>query len=239
MEDPQVICPCCGGQFRTFLPYGVRQRPNAMCPGCGSKERHRLLWLYFENRTNLFSQTLRVLHLVPEKSFQKTLASLPTLDCISADLQAGKAMVEMDITNILYETNSFDVILCSHVLEHVVDDRKAMRELFRVLKPGGWEVLHVPIDLEREKTFEDPSIVLPEDRERIFCHWDHVRIYGRDYNDRLEEAGFTLNVHNYARELGADMIKKYGLRKHAGIYFCTKWNRKKVSGKYRRISKTG
>lgn len=145
---------------------------------------------------------------------------MSNLDYISADLNSPMAMVKMDITNILYEDNSFDVILCSHVLEHVVDDRKAMRELFRVLKPGGWGILQVPI--LRDKTFEDPSIVSPEDRERIFGQKDHVRIYGRDYKDRLEEAGFTVKVDGYVRELGDDKIKKHGLSEDQDIYFCAK-----------------
>ena len=216
----RYICPCCGWRFRTLLPYGNKKRPNVGCPRCNSAERHRLLWLYLKNKTNFFSDNLKVLHFAPEYIFQKTLRFMSNLDYISADLNSPMAMVKMDITNILYEDNSFDVILCSHVLEHVVDDRKAMRELFRVLKPGGWGILQVPI--LRDKTFEDLSIVSPEDRERIFGQKDHVRIYGRDYKDRLEEAGFTVKVDGYVRELGDDKIKKHGLSEDQDIYFCAK-----------------
>jgi len=126
----------------------------------------------------------------------------------------------MDITNIPYEDNSFGVILCSHVLEHIPDDRKAMRELYRVLKPGGWAILQVPII--RDKTFEDFSITKPEDRERVFGQWDHVRAYGKDYRDRLEKAGFKVRVDDYVKRLGADKIKKYALKENEDIYYCEK-----------------
>ncbi len=218
----QVTCSCCNGSFRKFLSYGVKARENALCPRCESLERHRLLWLYLKNKTNFFTDNLRVLHFAPEYFFQKTFKSMPNLDYISADLTSPFAMVKMDITNIVYEDNSFDVILCCHVLEHIIDDNRALMELFRVLKPGGWAILQAPIDLKRDKTFEDTNIVIPKDRERIFGQEDHVRIYGRDYKDRLEKAGFTVKVDAYGRELGDDMIKKYGLMKDEDIYFCTK-----------------
>ena len=216
----RYICPCCGWRFRKLLPYGNKKRLNVGCPRCNSAERHRLLWLYLKNKTNLFSDNLKVLHFAPEYIFQKTLRFMSNLDYISVDLNSPSAMVKMDITNILYKDNSFDVILCSHVLEHVVDDRKAMRELFRVLKPGGWGILQVPI--LRDKTFEDPSIVSPEDRERIFGQKDHVRKYGLDYKDRLEGAGFTVKVDEYIRELGVHSVRTYGLKGNETIYFCTK-----------------
>ncbi len=154
---------------------------------------------------------------------------MPNLDYISADLDSPLAMVKMDITNILYEDNSFDVILCSHVLEHVVDDQKAMRELFRVLKPGGWAILGSPMDLNRDKTFEDPNIVSPEDQIRTFGYPGHVRIYGRDYKERLEKAGFAVRVDSYVRELSPDTIKKYGLMREEDIYVCTKSKPKKIN----------
>lgn len=220
----QVTCPCCNGSFRKFLLYGVKARENALCPKCESLERHRLLWLYLKNKTNFFTDKLRVLHFAPEYIFQKTFKPMPNLDYISADLLSPLAMVKMDITNISYEDNFFDVILCCHVLEHIIDDHRALTELFRVLKPSGWAILQVPIDLNRDKTFEDANIVTPKERERIFGQKDHVRIYGRDYKQRLEKAGFTVKVDTYVRELTDDMIKKYGLKKDEVIYFCTKMN---------------
>jgi predicted SAM-dependent methyltransferase len=219
-------CPCCGWHLRKFLPYGVILRPNALCPRCKSLERHRLLWLYFKDRTNLFRDRLRLLHFAPEQVFEATFKSLDNLDYITADLYSDRAMVKMDITNITYGDNSFDAILCSHVLEHVMDDKKAMREMFRVLKPGGWAIIMVPI--LAEATFEDPSIVTPEDREGFFGQWDHVRMYGPDLKDRLESAGFDVKVDGYVRELGKSKIRRYGLLESHDIYFCTKPRAKSI-----------
>lgn len=131
-------------------------------------------------------------------------------------------MIKMDITNINLPDNQFDCIICYHVLEHILDDKKAMKELFRILKPGGWAILQSPVDPNRDETFEDPNVVSPEERERVFGQRDHVRIYGQDYKNRLERAGFTVKLDNYSRELGDNIIKKYGLMKDETIYFCSK-----------------
>ena len=212
-------CPCCGGSFRKFLPYGLLDRENAKCPNCGSLERHRLIWLYLKDRTNLFSNNLMVLHFAPEMIFQKNLKNSANLDYISADLDPSRAMLRVDITNIYFKDNTFDVILCSHVLEHIQDDRKAMSELFRIIKPGGWSIIQVP--RKREKTFEDDSIKSPEERERQFGQRDHVRRYGRDFKNRLEDAGFKVRVDGYAKELSRELFEKYGLV-DIDIYFCRK-----------------
>ena len=213
-------CPCCGWYLRKFLPFGVVTRPNARCPRCWSLERHRLLWLYLKDRTNLFTEPLRLLHFAPEAVFESAFKSLHNLDYITADLDSSRAMVKADITDIPYEDYSFDVILCSHVLEHVNDDRRAMSELFRILRPGGWAIFMVPIS--GEVTFEDPSITAPEDRERYFGQWDHVRVYGADFADRLESAGFDAEVVRYTRELGERRIRRYGLPESDDIFLCTK-----------------
>ena len=218
----KYVCPCCNGHFRKFLPHGVNPRANAKCPKCGSLERHRLLWLYLKNRTNFFSDKLKVLDIAPMQFFQEKCKKLPNLDYVSADISSPLAMIKMDITNINLPDNQFDCIICYHVLEHIPDDQKAMRELYRVLKPGGWAILQSPIDFNRDKTYEDQNILLPDERERIFGQKDHVRIYGRNYKNRLERAGFTITLDNYIEELGDDKIKKYGLMKDEIIYFCTK-----------------
>lgn len=215
----KFICPCCNGHFRRFLPG--RAGPNTICPRCNSFHRHRLIWLYLKNKTSLFSENLKVLHVAPEYWFKKKFKNMCNLDYISADLSSTLAMVKMDITNITYEDNYFDVILCNHVLEHVMDDRKAMQEFLRVLKLSGWAILQVPIHHELDKTFEDPKIISPEERKRMFGKDDHVRKYGRDYKDRLEEVGFTVKVENYTTELGNEIRKKYNLGGEQ-IYFCTK-----------------
>jgi len=215
-------CPICNRKFRTLLPSG--KRPNALCPKCGSEERHRLIWLYLIQRTNLFKDHLRILHFAPEKFFQKKIESCPNLNYISADLSHPSAMIKMDITDILFKDNTFDVILCSHVLEHIQNDHKAMKELFRVLKPGGWAILLVPI--QYDKTFEDKNITTPEARETTFGQWDHVRSYGLDYKDRLEKAGFVVKVIPFTKELG-ESAYKYRLHRAEGeinenIYLCLK-----------------
>ena len=218
----RFICPCCGRHFRRFLTFGVKPRKNAMCPRCGSLERHRLLWLYLENKTNLFTSNLKVLHIAPEPIFQKFFKLMLNLDYISADLNSRYAMLNMDITNITYEDCLFDVILCSHVFEHVEDDRKAMRELYRVLKPGGWAILQVPVFFQLEKTHEDAKVKTPDEKQLAFGLKEHVRKYGLDYKDRLEDAGFTVNVDQYAKSLSPEIVRVLCLNTDENIYFCTK-----------------
>jgi predicted SAM-dependent methyltransferase len=217
----QVICPCCNKSYREFLPYvsGKEKRFNCTCPNCGSDERQRLIWIYLKNRTDFFSKHYRVLHIAPEIYFQKIFRKMDNLDYISADLCSPIAMIKMDITDIEFEDNSFDIILCSHVLEHVLDDRLAIKELYRVLRPGGWGILQVPIDYNRSITYEDPSIVNPKAREKAFGLSDHVRMYGLDYKDRLEEAGFIVRIDDYSKELE---YNKYGLSMEEKIYLCNK-----------------
>ncbi len=222
--EMSCYCPCCNSYFCKFLPFGVKTnlRANARCPVCGSLERLRLLWLYLKNKTNLYAADLRVLHFAPEYILHKKLKSMPNIDYISADLSSSLAMVKTDITDILFTDNSFDVIICSHVLEHISDDRRAMRELYRVLKPGGWAVLQVPIDTNRNVTFEDPEIVTPEDRHRNFGNYDHVRLYGLDFGKRLREAGFFVIEDDYVQTLSAEEIRKFGLVEREIVYLCIK-----------------
>src|SRR5918999_2507441 len=151
----RVECPCCGRKARKFMPTVLpvgRNRPNARCPHCGARNRQRYLWLYLERRTNLLVDRLRVLHFAPERIFEEWLASQPNLDYVSTDLQRERATVKADITDLPFPEDSFDVILCSHVLEHVVEDRKAMRELYRVLRRGGSAILLGPMDSRRAET---------------------------------------------------------------------------------------
>src|SRR5438105_402829 len=153
----EVCCPCCDSHFRHFIPYGPRR--NGMCPQCDSLDRHRLVWLYLHSCTNIFWDRLKVLHFAPEAIIQKKLRASPNLEYTSADLDSPLAMVSLDITDIPYAESTFEVVLCSHVLEHIPDDRKAMSELYRILKPGGWALLQVPFDAERSGTFEDSKVV--------------------------------------------------------------------------------
>ena len=142
------------------------------------------------------------------------------IDYLSADLDPRKAMTVMDITDIHHPDGSFDVILCSHVLEHIPDDRKALSEFFRVLKPGGWAILQVPI--MADTTFEDFSVTDPKEREKLFGQHGHVRSYGLDYGDRLTEAGFSVTVDGFVRDLGEAEIQRQGLTSHENVYLCAK-----------------
>ena len=219
-----VSCPCCGGHFRTFLPFGMPIRPNAQCPRCGLLERHRLFWLYLKERTNFYKEKLKVLDVAPTRLFQKQCRKLPNIDYLSIDISSPLAMQKADITDLPFDDDSFDCIICYHVLEHVVDDRKAMRELHRVLRPGGWAVLQSPIDISREETYEDKSIITPRERERAFGQSDHVRIYGRDYIDRLNAAGFLVRADDFVMRYTPGEIVRYGLKPDEMIYFCRKEN---------------
>lgn len=216
-----VHCPCCAGRWSRFLPAGSPPRAAA-CPRCNSLERQRLLYLYLQQRTSLFTQRLRVLHFAPEDCLQPVLARLPNLDYVSADVAPGSAMMTMDITRIAFSDESFDAILCSHVLEHVPDDRRAMRELRRVLRPRGWAILQVPLDPARESTFEDFSVTDPAGRERLFGQHDHVRVYGRDYPERLRAAGFTVDEVDFAAALPAGVVRRCGLDPREPIFHCRK-----------------
>ena len=221
-----VICPCCNSRFPKFLPYGHGEtpRPNAECPGCGALERHRMTALYLKRRTDLFRDRLSLLDIAPHPSLLRLFSALDNVDYVSADLQSPLAMVKTDICKMPFPSGCFDAVMCMHVLEHVPDDRQGMAELFRVMKPAGWAIIQVPIESHRAGTFEDPSVTRPEDRERVFHQHDHVRIYGRDYKDRLAAAGFAIDIVSYPAELTAELIVKYGLKTNADryVWVCTK-----------------
>jgi hypothetical protein len=225
----RVACPCCDGRFRRFRPWFSGPRAQQMCPRCGSLERHRVNWLFLRDETNLLSGTSRLLHLAPETSLAGRLAALPHISYVSADYDSAIAMERLDVTDIAYPDESFDAIVCNHVLEHVVNDQKAMQELFRILTPGGWALLQVPLDLDRAATFEDPTVTNPRERERLFGQYDHVRIYGGDYRRRLENVGFDVAVDRYAARLPAEQIDLMGLDIDEQIHFCQKPARTAVS----------
>lgn len=216
-----VACPCCGGSFRNLRAH--RGRPGVKCPRCGSLERHRLLWLYFARRTNLLVDALDVLHIAPEYSFEKRLATLPTLRYITADLDSPLADMHVDVMAMPFSEEAFDVVLCNHVLEHVADDRMALREIHRVLRPGGWAILLVPIDRSREATLEDPWATSAQDRLRRYGQEDHVRLYGLDYAERLRSAGFTVTADDFGSTLPDEVVARYRLRRNGyveAIYRC-------------------
>ena len=204
--------PIDGKRFRTFLPYGYENpRENVLSPSTLSLERHRLLWLYLKSETDFFTKKLKVLHFAPEQAFYSRFKKLKNIDYTTTDLNSPLADVKADICNLPFKEDEFDVILCNHVLEHIPDDTQAMRELFRIMKPGGWGIFQIPQDLNREETFEDNTITDKKERARIFGQYDHVRIYGRDYFQKLRDVGFVVLEEDYTKKLSHEDIHKYRL----------------------------
>ena len=215
--------PIDGKSFSKFLPYGYgKQRENVLSPSTLSLERHRLLWLYLQKETNFFSAPAKILHFAPEQAFYKRFRKLSHLDYTTTDLLSPLADVKADICNLPFENDQYDVILCNHVLEHIPDDTKAMQELYRVLRPGGMAILQIPQDLNRETTFEDDSITDPKERAKIFGQYDHVRVYGRDYFEKLRTIGFKVDEVDYTSVLSDEEVIKYCLAKGEILPVCYK-----------------
>lgn len=215
--------PIDGKSFRRFLPYGYgQQRPNVLSPSTLSLERHRLLWLYLQNETEFFDKPLKVLHLAPEQCFLSLFKKMTNLDYTTADLYSPIVDVKADILELPFESDLFDVVFCNHVLEHIQDDHKAMSELYRVMKPGGWGIFQIPQDMSREQTYEDCSITDPQERAHHFGQYDHVRIYGKDYFDRLRKAGFGVKEVDYASLLSPEQVERYRLAKGEILPVCNK-----------------
>ncbi len=215
----KVECPVCHSQFRQFLPYGRKGRSNALCPRCLALERHRLMWLYLQRKTTFFTQPLKVLHIAPELCFIDRFEAQENLEYITADIESPLAKVKMDIHDIPFEDDSFDVVFCNHVLEHVRDDGRAMQEMHRVLKPGGWGIMQIPLFFPLpEATYEDASITSPAEREKAFGQNDHVRLYGKDYPQRLEKAGFKVTEDWLAKELPTEEVTRFALPLNEPIY---------------------
>ncbi|MGG7033761.1 MAG: class I SAM-dependent methyltransferase [Flavobacterium sp.] len=238
--------PIDGKSFRMFLPYGYgKQRNNVLSPSTLSLERHRLLWLYLQNETDFFqpelvsgstisknkriklrdtetNSVLRVLHFAPEQEFYKRFKKQKNIEYTTTDLFSPLADVKADICNLPFNNNSYDIIFCNHVLEHIPDDTKAIQELYRVLKPGGMAILQIPQDLNRETTFSDDTITGQKERTEIFGQYDHVRIYGRDYFNKLRSVGFTVIEEDYTRKITPELVTKYCLAPGEIIPVCFK-----------------
>jgi len=217
-------CPICHWHFRRFYPYGnpaavLKQtecvgaglRENVVCPRCGSSDKERHMYLYLKQAIARLPKRTRLLHIAPEKNLSPFLRSQANLEYLSADIDPKTAMLQMDITKIKFPDYSFDVIVCSHVLEHVREERRAMAEFYRVLRPGGWAMLQVPYSPVLESTYEDDSIVSASERTVRCGQEDHVRIYGLDHVTRLQNAGFEVETYSYAAEFGRQAAQRYGL----------------------------
>ena len=220
----KLECPFCGWRLARFLPHGHHHavlaqlrvvgggvRANAVCPMCFSMDRERLVYLYLRHHCRILQLHGRVLHIAPERRLGGWLASLPALHYIGADVAARRITCRMDVTDLPLPDRSVDAIICNHVLEHVPDDARALKEFHRVLKPSGFAVLQVPIGLALAETREDVTVDDPQERERTFGQVDHVRIYGRDYPMRLARAGFECRLYDPVADLGLDAVRRFSL----------------------------
>ncbi len=218
----QVECTVCGKEFRKFLPYGNQGIDNRLCPHCLSLERHRLLWSYLKSETDFFTKPIKMLHIAPEQAFLKAFREAKNIDYTTADLESPIADVKMDVRQMPFDDAEFDVLFCNHVLEHIDDELKATSEIFRVLKPGGWAILQVPLDITKELTYEDPSITDRRERERIFGQYDHLRVYGRDYAKRIAQAGFVVDENLFVKTFSQQEIERYRFDADETIFVCKK-----------------
>lgn len=215
-------CPLCNRTFRKFMPYGNRGRENRLCPNCLSLERHRLIWLFLKQKTNFFSAKQKVLHIAPEQPFLKRFKQLENIHYTTADLYSPIADVKTDIRDMVFDDNSFDLVMCNHVLEHIDREQEALREILRVLKPGGKALLQVPLDYSLETTYEDPNITSRKEREKHFGQYDHVRLYGKDYPDRLKKAGFICFPDQFVKKISPEIQERCRLDKQELLYYCEK-----------------
>ncbi|MFA5573735.1 MAG: methyltransferase domain-containing protein [Brumimicrobium sp.] len=220
----EVECPVCERSFRKFLSYGssVSHRENVLCPYDLTLERHRLIWFYLKEHTDFFSKPIELLHIAPEQCFHGLFKKQANLKYLTGDLVSPIADMHFDLHEIPLEDNRFDVTFCNHVMEHVDDPIQCMKELYRVLKPGGWGIMQVPQDLSREVTYEDPTITSPAEREKHFWQKDHLRLFGRDYPDWLRKAGFQVDEFVVEKEFTQEQIDYFRLAKTEILYIARK-----------------
>ncbi len=230
LRGKNVTCNLCEKQFITLMPSGIPLRANSICPSCGSFERTRIYWQYLNQLPGFFQSKKVVLHTAPESilynlfSKNKNFEYHP-IDKFEDGYDYPSKTVHMDIQDLKFPDNHFDFILSSHVLEHVLDDRKAMKEFYRVLSPKGFAILQVPMDINRESTYEDETIVSPEKRKIAFGQYDHLRIYGMDYKSILENVGFIVEINNYSLEMSADDRFRVGFGSGEALYIVRKPNK--------------
>ncbi|WP_081817007.1 class I SAM-dependent methyltransferase [Polaribacter sp. Hel_I_88] len=225
LKGDKFTDPIDGKSFRKFLPYGYgKQRENALSPSTLSLERHRLMWLFLKDETDFFTskEKLKVLHIAPEQCFLDIFRKQKNLDYTTSDLESPIADVKADICDLPFADNSYDVIFCNHVLEHIPDDKKAMQELYRVLKKGGFGIFQIPQDTSRKTTFEDDSITDKKERAKIFGQYDHVRVYGLDYFNKLRSVGFKVDEIDYTKKISEEILNRFCLMKGEILPVCYK-----------------
>lgn len=226
-----VYCPICGSTFDEFAEHGKPARPNARCHKCRSLERHRLVYLYLSGVSSIFRNTyqpVRVLHFAPHRLFYNIFDKLGHVAYIPVDIaperynfNGNSPVVKADIMMLPFMDNSFDFILCNHVLEHIPDDRLAMSEMYRVMAPGGFGIFQVPM-ADIEKTYEDWNLTTPEEREKAFGQHDHVRWYGHDYPERLESVGFKVHEKTCSSMFSEAEIARFALTESENVYHVVK-----------------
>lgn len=228
------VCPVCGYHGRALAPIGFdldvlkekqvsgAGRRNAGCFNCGAIDRERLVHVYLRDVLGIYGRlaSSRILHIAPDELITRFLRASNTLEYVCGDKYTeGYAYADnvrnMDVTDLPFAADHFDLVICNHVLEHVPDDARAMREILRVLKPGGHAVLQVPLSANSPTTIEDPSIADPKERERVYGQFDHLRLYGQDYGDRLKAAGFRVERLQLAQR---KEFERYGLNPSEDLF---------------------
>jgi SAM-dependent methyltransferase len=205
-------CPICNKELAIFLPYGPDKKP-IHCPYCSSFPRHRALWLYLK-MIGLPEKESSILHISPEPSFLgifKNRNNYIAIDKFADGYSYPKSVLKMDIEHLDFIDNTFDIVICSHVLEHVDNDYNALREMARVTKKNGVVLIMVPIDKDTPNTYEDKNIIKPEERLKHFGQEDHVRLYGMDFPARVEAVGFQCITHNTQDLFNEEYFLRYGL----------------------------
>jgi SAM-dependent methyltransferase len=216
----RYLCPCCGHHFRRLAPHGQPPRPDRACPNCRALERHRVLWLYLARELGILWRPYRVLHVAPERAIRRRLSSAPNLTYVTADLAMAEAAVHSELGRLPFEDACFDVVICSHVLEHVEHDFESMIEMHRVLAPTGRALVMVPVNPRLSETYEDPSVTEPEARRRAFGHPAHVRYYGADVTTRLEQSGFEVEPIDYVDHMPPGEARRIRASRGELIYVC-------------------